>query len=120
MSDVDNNIVTKTVSRGTLIGSVFNAPATGVYSITFIATDACGKADTCVTNVTVTLNQAPVANAGNDSTLFQCTPAPICIAASAVIQTACQLVSGPGTYNGSMFAASGTYTLVLKAKMPAA
>ena len=110
---------------GTYNGSVicFTPAASGSYTLVLKATDACGLTDYDTSVVTVTLNQAPVADAGRDSTLSQCSPAPICITASCSDPNAnlstCQLVSGPGTYNGSQIcftpAASGTYTLVLKA-----
>ena len=80
-TDVDNNIVTKTTSLGTLTGSTicFNAPTAGVYNIRFIAIDACGKADTCFTNVTVTLNSPPVVNCHADTSMFVCSLAQICL-----------------------------------------
>ncbi|MGB5108033.1 MAG: FlgD immunoglobulin-like domain containing protein [Candidatus Zixiibacteriota bacterium] len=101
----------------------FTPAASGSYTLVLKATDACGLTDYDTSVVNVTLNEAPVANAGSDSTLSQCTPAPICIAASCSDPngnlSTCQLVSGPGTYDGTNIcftpAASGSYTLVLKA-----
>ncbi len=126
-SDPNGNLSTcELVSGpGTYNGSAicFTPAASGTYTFVLKATDACGLTDYDTSVVNVTLNQAPVANAGNDSTLFQCTPAPICITAACSDPngnlSTCELVSGPGTYNGSAIcftpAASGTYTLVLKA-----
>ena len=126
-SDPNGNLSTcELVSGpGTYNGSAicFTPAASGTYTLVLKATDACGLTDYDTSVVNVTLNQAPIANAGNDSTLFQCTPAPICITAACSDPngnlSTCELVSGPGTYNGSAIcftpAASGTYTLVLKA-----
>jgi hypothetical protein len=126
-SDPDGNLSTcQLVSGpGTYNGSgiCFTPTASGAYTFVLKATDACGLTDYDTSVVNVTLNQAPFANAGRDSTLFQCTPAPICIAAACSDPdgnlSTCQLVSGPGTYNGSGIcftpAASGAYTFVLKA-----
>jgi hypothetical protein len=73
--------------------------------------------------VTVTLNQAPVANAGSDISVFQCDPAQICIAAGCTDPdgnlATCELVSGVGTYIGTNICFTptnaGVYTFVLKA-----
>ena len=126
-TDLNGNLSTcQLVSGpGTYNGSAicFTPAASGTYTLVLKATDACGLTDYDTSVVNVTLNQAPVANAGNDSTLFQCTPAPICITASCSDPngnlSTCELVSGPGTYNGSAIcftpAASGSYAFVLKA-----
>ncbi|MBK7093279.1 MAG: T9SS type A sorting domain-containing protein [bacterium] len=126
-SDPDANLTNceLTSGPGTLNGGgiCFTPAASGIYTFIVKATDACGLTDFDTSVVNVTLNQAPVATVGNDSTLFQCTPAPICIAAACSDPngnlSTCQLVSGPGTYNGSTIcftpASSGSYTLVLKA-----
>ncbi len=126
-TDPDNNLSSCQLlsGPGTLNGGgiCFTPAASGTYTFIVQATDACGATDLDTSVVTVTLNLPPVADAGRDSTLFQCTPAPICIAASCSDPNAnlstCQLVSGPGTYNGSSIcftpASSGTYTFVLKA-----
>ena len=71
----------------------------------------------------VTMNQPPVANAGRDTTLFQCSAAPISIAASCSDPdgnlSTCQLISSPGSYSGGNITftptGSGTYTFILKA-----
>ncbi|MEW6015106.1 MAG: T9SS type A sorting domain-containing protein, partial [Candidatus Zixiibacteriota bacterium] len=47
--------------------------------ITMIVTDSCGKADTCVTNVTVSLNDPPVAVCPGNQTRFVCDLSQICI-----------------------------------------
>ncbi len=100
----------------------FYADTAGSYAITVIASDVCG-ADTCELVFNVTFNSPPVANAGNDQTVFQCTPAEICWAASCSDPdgnlSSCELVSGTGTYNGSAIcftpSASGNYEFLVKA-----
>jgi hypothetical protein len=70
-----------------------------------------------------TANQPPVANAGRDSTLFQCTPAAISIVAGCTDLdgnlSTCLLTSSTGTYSGGHITftptGSGTYTFILKA-----
>lgn len=65
----------------------------------------------------------PVANAGADQTIFQCTPAQICWAAGCTDPDGnlklCELISGPGTFNGSQICFTPTtsmnYEFVLKA-----
>ncbi|MBN4076499.1 T9SS type A sorting domain-containing protein [Gemmatimonas aurantiaca] len=79
-SDADGNIVSVTVDNGTLSGeTVCFTPVAGANTITLIATDACGKADTCVTTVTVTLNSAPVVSCPSDISIFVCDLSEICL-----------------------------------------
>ena len=100
----------------------FYAPTEGTYNITVIAAVQCG-ADTCEMTFNVDFNSPPVANAGNDQNIFQCTPAAISWAASCSDVdgnlATCQLVSGIGSYNGSniSFTPTGTgiYEFILKA-----
>jgi hypothetical protein len=101
----------------------FTPPGAGVYLFCFYAVDACGGFVRDTVRVTVTINLPPVANAGRDSTLSQCAPAPICWAASCSDPDAdlatCTLIQGPGTYNGSQICftppSSGSYLFVLQA-----
>jgi len=59
-------------------GSVcFTADTAGQYAITIIAVTDCG-ADTCTVSVDVDFNDAPVVDAGNDTTYFQCDFVEIC------------------------------------------
>jgi hypothetical protein len=51
----------------------------GANTITMIATDECGAADTAVTVVTVGLNQAPVASSPDDTSMFVCDLSQICL-----------------------------------------
>ncbi|MBK7142241.1 MAG: VWA domain-containing protein [bacterium] len=115
---------TVTSTLGTYSGGqlCFNAPTSGTYNARVIATTSC-SVDTCDITFNVTINTAPVASAGLDQTIFQCTPAQICWPASCSDINgnldSCKLISGPGTYNGSSIcftpAASGTYTFILRA-----
>ncbi len=126
-SDPDGNLTNceLTSGPGTLNGGgiCFTPAASGIYTFIVKATDACGLTDYDTSVVNVTINQVPVANAGSDTTLFQCAPAPICITASCSDPngnlSSCQLISGPGTYNGSQIcftpAASGSYMFILRA-----
>lgn len=50
----------------------------GVQNITVIATGRCG-ADTCSFTVTSTFNNAPIVNAGKDTTLTECTFKQVCL-----------------------------------------
>lgn len=55
----------------------FYADTAGLYQIEVIAATDCG-ADTCVMNVAVDFNAAPVVDAGSDTTYFQCDFVEIC------------------------------------------
>ena len=79
-TDPDNNIVSKTVSFGTLSnGTVCFTPDTaGLYTIIYTATDQCGAFDKCTTHVTVSYtNQPPVATCHGDTSMFVCNLTPI-------------------------------------------
>ena len=79
-SDADGNISSVDVTGGTLNGdTVCFTPLEGVNTITMIVTDVCGEADTAITVVTVGLNEPPVANSPNDTTMFVCDLSQICI-----------------------------------------
>ena len=125
--DIDGNleIVEKITGPGTFDGSQICFTPTGTLNYEFVlrATDSCGLTafDTVVINYS--LNVAPVANAGADQSLFQCSPTEICWPASCTDAngnlTNCELISGVGSYNGSQICftpnASGTYEFILKA-----
>ncbi|MBN4056727.1 T9SS type A sorting domain-containing protein [bacterium AH-315-J21] len=79
-TDSDGNLMSASVDNGSLSGdTVCFTPVAGVNTITLIATDSCGVADTCVTTVTVTLNSAPVTSSPADDTLFVCDMSAICL-----------------------------------------
>jgi hypothetical protein len=122
-SDVDGNLVNCVSSVGTLIGdSVCFTPVEGMNTITLIATDSCGEADTCVTQIYVTLNSAPVCDFPDDSTVFQCGPQQICMDVSATDVDGnfshCAVVSGPGSIVGGQWcftpSGSGQYSAVIR------
>ncbi|MCI0530626.1 MAG: hypothetical protein L0Y74_01535, partial [candidate division Zixibacteria bacterium] len=72
-TDPDGNLQTVTVTGGTLSGdSVCFTPVVGVNTITLIATDSAGLADTCTTDVTVSLNQPPVVTGPANKNIFLC------------------------------------------------
>jgi len=115
---------TVAVSSGTYSGGevTFSAAAEGPYSITVVATTACGV-DTCVLSGNIDFNEAPTADAGEDQNLFLCEATEICWPASCADAdgnlTACELISGPGAYNGSQIcytpSATGSSEFVLRA-----
>ncbi|MEZ5360672.1 MAG: T9SS type A sorting domain-containing protein [Candidatus Zixiibacteriota bacterium] len=115
---------TVTVSEGIYAGGAlrFLASSAGTYNIEVIADESCGS-DTCTVTFNVTFNTAPVANAGADQSVFQCSPAAIswnasCSDVDGNLST-CELVSGVGSYNGSQISftptGSGAYDFILKA-----
>jgi len=60
-ADPNDNLISCTVIGGTLVGNVVCfTPVEGVNALTLIAADACGLADTCVTEVTVGVIPPPV------------------------------------------------------------
>ncbi|MGB5106021.1 MAG: FlgD immunoglobulin-like domain containing protein [Candidatus Zixiibacteriota bacterium] len=102
----------------------FDATTSGVYTFCFAAADYCGGFVYDTVNLSVTIDDvAPIANAGNDSTVTQCVVQPICWAAGCSSPTgdliSCELVSGAGTFDGSRIcftpAASGSFEFVLRA-----
>ncbi len=79
-ADGDSNLASVVVTGGTLSGdTVCFTPVAGANTLTIIATDSCGVADTSVTTVTVTLNASPVASSPANSAMFVCDLAPICL-----------------------------------------
>ena len=112
-------------STGTYNGSniTFTPTGSGTYTFILKATDLCGLTDYDTSVVNVTANQPPVANAGRDSTLSQCTAAAISVAAGCTDPngnlSTCLLTSSTGTYSGGNITFTppgiGTYTFILKA-----
>ena len=100
----------------------FYAGTEDTYTITVIASVQCG-ADTCELTFDVDFNSPPIADAGSDQSVFQCTAAPISWAASCSDVdnnlTDCELISGTGSYNGTNISftptVSGTYGFILRA-----
>ncbi len=72
-SDPNNNITSITALGGTLHGDTMTfTPVVGNNTLTVIARDACGLADTCTTIVGVTLNRPPDAISPANSSQFVC------------------------------------------------
>ncbi|MEW5700870.1 MAG: T9SS type A sorting domain-containing protein [Candidatus Zixiibacteriota bacterium] len=78
----------------------FVPDTSGMYQVIVCLVDSCGAQDCDTMLVTVALNRPPVCQLPNDTTIFQCDPAPICLPAYATDPdgnlTGCQIVSGPG------------------------
>jgi hypothetical protein len=69
-SDPDGNLLSVEISEGTLDGdSVCFTPVEGINTLTLICIDACGAADTAVTQVTVNLNSPPAITCPLDITI---------------------------------------------------
>ncbi len=110
-----------TISNGQLC---FDALTSGTYTFCFAAADDCGGFVRDTVNFTVIIDDvAPIANAGRDSTLSLCAPQQICRPAGCSSPTgdlaSCEMISGPGTFNGSQIcftpAGSGTFQFVIRA-----
>ncbi|MFQ5499192.1 MAG: T9SS type A sorting domain-containing protein [Candidatus Zixiibacteriota bacterium] len=126
-SDVDGNLSTVELLSGVgnFDGSQICFSPTGSANYQFIlkATDSCGAESFDTVVIDYTLNSAPSADAGNDTTLFLCQSQQVCIEASCDDidgnLSTCALVSGNGSYDGSAICftpnASGSYTFVLEA-----
>jgi len=72
-SDPDGNLASCEVSPGTLDSeAVCFTPVEGANTITLIATDSCGEAHTCQTNIYVVLNSPPEASCPLPDTVFVC------------------------------------------------
>ncbi len=113
-SDIDGNLVTSELisGLGTYDGSTicFTPASSGSYLFILSATDACGEVDLDSVTIDVTINSAPVCTVPNDTTIFQCTTAEVCLPVSAVDSDGnfafCQIISGPG----SIIAGNWCYT----------
>ncbi len=79
----------------------FTPTESGVVTLIVRVADPCGLFDQDTINITVNLNRPPTCNLPNDTTIFQCAPAPVCLPVSAVDLdgnlVACTLTAGPGT-----------------------
>ncbi len=71
--DVDGNQASSEVIEGTVHGdTVCLTPMPGENLITYICTDSCGAADTCLTTIHVILNTPPEASCPPSDTFFVC------------------------------------------------
>ncbi len=100
----------------------FTPTVAGPNTIIVQATDECGEIDADTIVVAVMFNHAPVADAGEDVSLFQCNAAQVCLPASCTDVDgnldSCYETTGSGTYDGSNICftptATGVYTFVLR------
>jgi hypothetical protein len=125
-SDPDGNLQSCTLfsGPGSYNGSqiCFTPTGSGTYTFVLKATDLCGDFDLDTAVITVQMKNPPVALV-RDTTVKQCNPTQICLPASCSDPdndlSTCQLISGPGVYNGTAICftptASGTYQFILKA-----
>ncbi|MBU2652579.1 MAG: hypothetical protein KKA81_16765, partial [Bacteroidetes bacterium] len=131
LTDADGNVTTVQILSGDPSGSInqgssqlcFNPAGPGVFEFIVQATDACGASDIDTIVFTITVNGAPVVDAGDDVIQFACVAGQVCIPVSITDPnnnvTGAQLISGPGTFDGSQIcfspAATGDYTFVVQA-----
>jgi hypothetical protein len=118
-SDPDNNIASVTAPGYTLNGdTICFIPEAGVKTITYIVTDSCGAADTCVTQVTITMNSAPVCNLPSNGSYFVCGDTTFNFPVSATDADnnliGCTKISGIGTLTAGVWtfttSGSGVYS----------
>ncbi len=71
--DPDGNLMSMTAVEGYLNGDEFCfMPQGGTNTLTFIATDSCGAADTCITTVYVEINVKPTVTCPGDKDYLVC------------------------------------------------
>lgn len=79
-NDPDDNLASCQAIGGTLDdNNICFTPTEGVNTLRLIATDECGEADTCETNVTIILNSPPVASYSGSIDLLVCDLSEICL-----------------------------------------
>ena len=130
-SDVDGNGASVSIFSGHPSGYIdevdsrlcFTPPGAGVYTFVIQGSDACAATGTDTIVFTIELNSPPVVDAGEDRIEFACTITPLCVPVSfsdpdGNLATT-ELVSGPGSFDGSQvcFTPAGTadYLFVFKA-----
>ena len=128
-SDGNNNIVSETLLSGfgtidTVNNNVCCTPdTTGSYVLMIQTTDGCSLTDVDTLVVDVVFNNAPIANAGADISIFACETSEICwgVSCSDVDNNldSCYVTSSVGTYSSSTICftpdTAGVYTFVLRA-----
>jgi len=119
-SDPNGNLQSVTAIGGTLSGdTVCFTPVEGMNTITLIAADSCGVADTCQTNIFIALNSPPVATCADSDTLFMCELSEVCIPPFYCYDTDGNLAScevSPGTLDSEAVCftpVEGTNTITL-------
>ena len=127
VTDADDNVDLEELLVGfgsidTLSNQVcFTPDTTGVYRFVIRVSDACGESDNDTLDVTVQLNTGPMADAGDDLTIFACTPTQICWAAHCTDIDgnidSCFVVGVDGVYGNSQICftpdTAGVYTIIL-------
>ncbi len=99
----------------------FTPPSAGDYQFCFYASGECGTVYDTV-NISIIFNLPPTADAGPDQT-FSCTSGEICWSAGCSDPddnlVSCELISGPGSFDGSQICftppGTGVYDFVLQA-----
>ncbi|HPM36730.1 MAG TPA: T9SS type A sorting domain-containing protein [candidate division Zixibacteria bacterium] len=128
VTDPDNNVVLEQLVSGaaTLDTAAnqlcFTAGSSGTYRFIVRVQDACGASDLDTLDVTVQLNNPPVANAGADQQVFLCASAPICWPASCSDPDnnldSCYLITPAGVYSGGQICftpdTAGVYRFILR------
>jgi hypothetical protein len=119
--DVDA-VAVRTAPSSSTADICFMADTTGTYRVIVTATDSCGNvgADTALAHITI--NHAPVANAGADLNKFLCSSSQVCFPVTFTdvdnnIKTK-ELTSPTGTLSGNNIcytpAASGATSFIIK------
>lgn len=120
--DPDGNLISGSVSNGELSGSTVTfTPVEGENVIIYSAFDECQASDACTTYVNVNLNQPPVCQVPNDTTITGCAENEICLPVGAVDVdgnlSSCEIVSGPGVLEGGFWCYSplenGTFKVII-------
>jgi hypothetical protein len=101
----------------------FNADTAGIYALTITVTDTCDGVGSCIALVTVSFNNPPEITGQSALDYNICAPEEICFPVSCSDPddnlTACELISGPATYDGSQICftptTSGTYDFSVRA-----
>ena len=82
-------------------------PAANDRAVILEAIDACGLKDRDTAVINVTLNSTPVCQVPNDTTIFVCSSAPVCLPVTGTDVnnnlSNCQIMSGPGTLSGGQW-----------------
>jgi hypothetical protein len=103
VSDPDNDLLSIVVTGGTLSGDTvcFTPSGPGLHTITLVATDSTGMADTCTTAFNVALNNPPICDIPGDTSIVLCYPQEICLPLFSWDPdgnfAGCEVISGPGS-----------------------
>jgi VWFA-related protein len=132
-SDVDGNLqsCTKISGPGSLVGNTWCYTPSGdeTATVTIRCVDACGAFCESTFHVTFDVNQPPALSLGNDTAIFQCSAAEICLPYTVSDPDAGQsltttLISGSGTINPTTSTlcftptTAGAYTFIAQVQDP--